>query len=78
MEESCRSREFAGALLTDHDHGLLIAKLEAYGFEKEALSYILSYLSSRKHRIKVNNSLSEWADIYFRGTTGIYTWTSAF
>ena len=62
--------KFAGALLTDLskafdclDHELLIAKLEAYGFDKESLSYILSYLSDRRHRTKINNSLSEWADI---------------
>ena len=62
--------KFAGALLTDLskafdclNHELLIAKLEAYGFDNESLAYIFSYLSDRKHRTKINNSLSEWADI---------------
>ena len=62
--------KFAGALLTDLskafdclNHELLIAKLEAYGFDKESLTYVYSYLSDRKHRTKINNSLSEWADI---------------
>ena len=32
-------------------------------------SRILSYISDRKYRTKVNNSLSEWADII----SGIYT-----
>ena len=41
----------------------MIAKLEAYGFEHEALAYIYSYLSARKQRTKVNNSFSGWSDI---------------
>ena len=59
-----------GALLTDLskafdclNHELLIAKLEAYGFDYVSLNLILSYLSNRKHRTKVNNSFSEWTDI---------------
>ena len=62
--------KFARALLTDLskafdclNHELLIAKLEAYGFENGALSYIHSYLSDRKQRTKVNASYSDWADI---------------
>ena len=62
--------KFAGALLTDLskafdclNHELLIAKLEAYGFDLGSLTYIHSYLSERKHRTKVNSSYSEWADI---------------
>ena len=60
----------AGALLTDLskafdciNHDLLIAKLDAYGFDKAALKYIYSYLTGRQHRTKVNNSFSSWADI---------------
>ena len=60
----------AGALLTDLSkafdclhHELLIAKLEAYGFDHSSLAYIYSYLSDRKQRTKVNNSYSRWADI---------------
>ena len=45
------------------NYGLLIAKLEAYGFDHKSLSYINSYLSGRKHRTKVNNSFSSWTDI---------------
>ena len=61
----------AGALLTDLskafdclNHELLVAKLNAYGFDHGSLSYIYSYLSDRKHRTKINNSLSSWADIF--------------
>ena len=59
-----------GALLTDLskafdclNHELLIAKLEAYGFDHDSLLYIYSYLSNRKQRTKINNYFSSWADI---------------
>ena len=59
-----------GALLTDltkafdcFNHELIIAKLDAYGFDHMALNFILSYLSARKHRTKVNNYFSTWAKI---------------
>ena len=63
-----------GALLTDLskafdclNHELLIAKLDAYGFDHVSLNMILSYLSGRKHRTKVNNCFSKWTEI----TSGI-------
>ena len=62
--------KLAGALLTDLskafdclNHELLIAKLEAYGFDNSSLNYIYSYLSERKQRTKVNNSFSEWCNV---------------
>ena len=58
------------ALLTDLskafdclNHQLLIAKLAAYGYDNSSLKVILSYLTGRKHRTKVNNYLSKWANI---------------
>ena len=64
------SGKLAGALLTDLskafdclNHELVIAKLEAYGFDHLSLTYIYSYLSDRKQRTKVNNSFSEWCNI---------------
>ena len=45
------------------DHGLLIAKLAAYGFSKNALYFIYSYLQGRKQRIKLNGVFSEWENI---------------
>ena len=63
-------RNLAGALLTDLskafdclNHELLIAKLDAYGFDHASLTYIYSHLSDRKHRTKVNNSFSSLANI---------------
>ena len=64
-------RHLAAALLTDLskafdciNHELLIAKLDAYGFDHASLTYIYSYLTGRQHRTEVNNSFSSWADIH--------------
>ena len=58
------------ALLTDLSkafdcivHDFLIAKLEAYGFSYEALKVMHNYLTDRKHRTKVNDSLSDFTDL---------------
>ena len=54
-----------GALFTDLSkafdclsHELLIAKLDAYGFDKNALKLVNSYLSNRKQRVKINGKYS--------------------
>ena len=39
---------------------LLFAKLNAYGFDQKSLKLILSFLSNRKYRTKLNSSFSEW------------------
>ena len=64
--------KLAGAFLTDLSkafdciyHELLIAKLEAYGFGHESLTFIYSYLSGRRQRTKVNGSFSDWSNITF-------------
>ena len=71
-QKSMDKGEIAAALLTDLskafdclNHELLIAKLEAYGFDNSSLQYIYSYLSDRKQRTKVNNSFSDWGNILF-------------
>ena len=60
-------KKYVGAVLTDLskafdciNHELLIAKLDAYGFENNALSYIYNYLTKRSQRTKVKNSYSPW------------------
>ena len=45
------------------DHDLLIAKLNAYGFDSSCLTFIYSYLSERNQRTKINSSFSCWAEI---------------
>ena len=59
-----------GALLTDLSkgfdclpHELLVAKLDAYGFDKSSLKLIHSYLSNRKRRVKINDTYSSWSEI---------------
>ena len=42
------------------NHEFLVAKLEAYGSSRNALTFIHSYLYKRKQRVKVNGSFSEW------------------
>ena len=55
----------AGAILTDLskafdclNHNLLLAKLNAYGFHREALKFISSYLKNRYQRTKINQTFS--------------------
>ena len=45
------------------NHGLLIAKLNAYGLNMDALQLIRSYLSKRQLRVKINSSFSDWKEI---------------
>ena len=63
-------KKVAGAILTDLSkafdcisHDLLIAKMEAYGFEKSALVLIYDYLKNRVQRTKVNGSYSSWREL---------------
>ena len=42
---------------------LLIAKLEAYGFGKNALKLLYNYLTNRKQRVKIGSMYSTWADV---------------
>lgn len=45
------------------NHQLELTKLHAYGFNKQALAIICSYLSNREQRIKINDVFSSWKDI---------------
>ena len=45
------------------DHDLLIAKLHAYGFEKNALRLVKSYLTDRWQRTKIITSYSSWSEL---------------
>ena len=59
-----------GALLTDLSkafdclpHNLLIAKLNAYGFDNNAVRFVYDYLISRKQRTKISDTHSSWQEI---------------
>ena len=45
------------------NHELFIAKLHAYGFSRNALKIVHSYLSDRWHRTKIDGSYSSWKEI---------------
>ena len=45
------------------DHNLIIAKLMTYGFSMQAVLLISSYLTNRKQRVKIGQSLSNWMDL---------------
>ena len=72
MEKSVDNGGAFGVLLTDLSkafdclsHELLIAKLEAYGFDKKSLALIYDYLLNRKQKVKINNSFSSWGNLAF-------------
>ena len=67
----------AGALLTDLskafdciNHEVLIAKLYTYGFDKNSLCFINSYLKGWKRATKINSSYSTFTEILFGVTQG--------
>ena len=45
------------------NHDLLIAKLKAYGFPKEALKLMKSYLKNGKQKVQINNKFSSERDV---------------
>ena len=62
----------AGALLTDLskafdciDHELLIAKLDAYRYDKNSFYFINSHLKGRKQKTKINSCYSAFAEVLF-------------
>ena len=62
MQKSLDEGNCVGVVFKAFDclnHGLLVAKLEAYGFSRNTLTFIHSYLYKRKQRVKVNESFSE-------------------
>ena len=61
-----------GTLLTDLSktfdcipHDFIIAKLEAYGFQIDALRLVYDYLSNSKQKVKLNETFSFWGDIEY-------------
>ena len=45
------------------NHDQLIAKLKVYGFSKEALKLMKSYLKNRKQKVQINNKFSSKRDV---------------
>ena len=62
------NKGYGGAILMDLskafdtiNHELLITKLYAYGFSKDVLKLIYSYMSDRWQRTKIDKSFSSWS-----------------
>ena len=45
-------------------HDLLIAKLHAYGFHENSLTFFCSYLKRRKQNVKINNTYSLFKELF--------------
>ena len=66
-KESVDNGRVLGALMTDLSkasdclhYELLIAKLDAYGFDIKLVKLIQQCLSNRKQRVKLGNAYSSW------------------
>ena len=66
-KESVDSIGAFGALMADLSkafdylhHELVIAKLDAYGFDTKSVKLIQQCFSNRKQRVKVGNAYSSW------------------
>ena len=46
-------------------HGLLIAKLKTFGFDKRSVSFISAYLYNRKQTRKVGSEFSNFLNVFF-------------
>ena len=69
-KESVDQNGFTGTVLMDLskafdtiNHELLIAKLDAYGLDRQSLKIILNYLQDRWQRIKINTNFSSWSQL---------------
>ena len=65
---SLDKKGYAGAVLIDllkafdtTNHGLLLAKLNAYGFDKISCKIMSNYLSNCQQRTKINTTFSSWS-----------------
>jgi len=68
--KSLDNKGYAGCVLMDlskafdcMNHELLLAKLYAYGFSKNSIKIIHSYLKNRWQRVKINHSFSQWSEL---------------
>ena len=64
------NKNVVGAVLTDLSktfdcipHDLLVAKLDEYGFNRNTVAYLYSYLKNRKQYIRINGTQSYLGDI---------------
>ena len=55
------------------DHSLLSAKLSAYGFDNNSLSFVKSYLTNKFQRCKIENHFSNWRKVTFGVPQGLFS-----
>ena len=72
MEKNRDNKGVFAAVLSDLSktfdcipHGLLIAKLNAFGFDKKSMSFISAYLYNRKQKTKVGSEFSDFLNTLF-------------
>ena len=72
MKTARDNKQFCAAILTNLSkafdcicHDLLIAKLNAYGVDQNALKLVYDYLSDRSRKIKVGSSFSDYLGIIY-------------
>ena len=53
------------------NHYLLIAKLHVYGFTRDLLKLIKSYLTNCWQRTKVNTNFSSWSELFIGVPQGL-------
>ena len=51
-------------------HDIIIAKLNAYGFDTKVLNFIYDYLRNRKQRTKIDNVYTSWQNILYEVPQG--------
>ena len=44
-------------------HPLLLAKLKAYGLDKDSCALFRNYLSNRQKRVKIGDTFSSWESV---------------
>ena len=59
-------------------HGLLLAKLKAYGVNSRSCMLLKDYLHGRMQRVKVGDTSSDWQRSQARSTSRQCSWTNVF
>ena len=70
--EKLDTRNYVGCIYVDYskafdtlDHKILCKKLECFGLDKTVVNWCRDYLHNRKQRVKVNDAISNLADVTY-------------
>ena len=86
IKRALDNKGFGGAVLMNLskafntiNHDLLIAKLDAYSFNKGSVKLLFSYLNNKWHRTKINQNFSSWKELLEEVPQGsVRPWSSSF